>query len=59
MNDSLVKLLMRMFTQLYQNFLHIVCYVLHRMGLENIERNVWAAGLRDMVFTKSPFHRNG
>jgi hypothetical protein len=29
------------------------------MGLENIERNVWAVTLRDIIVTKSPFHRNG
>lgn len=29
------------------------------MGLENIEKNVWAVALRDIVYTKCPFHRNG
>ena len=29
------------------------------MGLENIEKNVWAVTLKDIVYKKSPFHRHG
>ena len=29
------------------------------MGLENIEKNVWAVTLKDIIFKKSPLHRNG
>jgi hypothetical protein len=47
-----IKHLLRMFICLHQNFLHLICYVLHRMGLENCEKNIWAVALRDIVYKK-------
>ena len=46
------KHLHRMFICLHQNFLHLICYVLHRMGIENCDKNVWAVALREIVFKK-------
>lgn len=46
-----------MFNNLHQNFLHLVCYVLHRMGFENCEKNVWAVALKDIVYNKCRKHK--
>lgn len=55
-NGSLRKLLKHLRKALvlaHQNFIHIICYVLHRMGIEHIEANVWAKELRDVIQTKA------
>eukprot|EP00347_Sterkiella_histriomuscorum_P005428 403356654 len=50
---SQFKSLKKVLIQAHQNFIHVICYVLHRMGLEHIETNVWAVALKDIIYTKS------
>ncbi len=33
----------------HQNFLNLICFIIGRMGLESVDKNVWANALKDLV----------
>lgn len=52
-NKTMIKSLYKIFNYAHKNFIHVICYVLHRMGLENIDKNIWAVKLREIIKNKS------